>query len=101
MFWFVLTKVFLAVEYLSASESPEGPKMSSHREKMSLWVNVRGRSVRYAKPVVEKMSSSCLERDMRASGLGFGFERTERDTNGREENDVVILRSIHKRQIDT
>lgn len=95
VFLLALTKVFLEVSSLSASEKPCVPKISSQREKTSSWVYVRGRSVRYAKPVVEKTSSSCLERETRTSGVAVGSDRAERETKGREEKDVDILTDLY------
>ena len=53
---------------------------------------VSGRSVRYANPVVENTSFKCEANFDKSSGLGDGEDRAARETMGRDENEVDILK---------
>jgi hypothetical protein len=84
-----LTNVFFANFIFSGIDRP--PKNSLQRPKTSSCVKVRGRSVRYAKPVVENTSSKRVPRMARSSGEELGELRAERETTGRLENEVDML----------
>jgi hypothetical protein len=88
---FAFTKVFFASLIFSSIDSPLAPKNSSQRRNTSSWVYVRGRSVRYAKPVVEKTSSRRAERPKRSSRVGEDDERVAREMMGSEEKEVDMV----------
>lgn len=91
MLLLLLTNARFATLILSSIERPPGPKKSLQSLKMSSWVYLRGRSVRYAKPVVEKTESRRDESVVISSMVEDSEESAERDIMGRDENDVDIL----------
>jgi hypothetical protein len=52
---------------------------------------VRGKSVRYAKPVVEKTSSRREDSTVKSPGFREEDESADRETIGRDENEVDIV----------
>jgi len=94
----VLTNVFFASFIFSSTESPFAPKKSSQRPNTSSWEYVSGRSVRYAKPVVEKTSSRRAARVVSSPSLGEEDDRAERETMGSEEKEVDIVAGMRGRE---
>ena len=54
--------------------------------------------MRYAKPVVEKTSSRREDNAASSSGFGEEEQRAERETIGRDENEVDIVEQRRKLQ---
>jgi hypothetical protein len=92
-----ITNVFFASFIFPSNDSPFAPKNSSQSLNTSSWVKVRGRSVRYANPVVAKTSSRRAASCESSSELEDQFERVEREMIGNEEKEVDMVAGVRKR----
>lgn len=86
-----LTKVFFASFIFSSSVRPLEPKKELQRLNTSSWVYVRGRSTRYANPVVENTSLSFEDSTERAFGSDRGSDRADNETIGSAVKEVVMV----------